>query len=169
MVGCQKKHLVLFDVDRGCEDYLSYKEKVKESERLGIDVVPLLFHGKVSDHKQLHELLQKESFLGGNKVEGIVVKNYNRFGQNGKILIGKHVSEEYKETQKKDWKKQNPGQRDIINIISDMLKTKARWEKAIQHIRDEGGFPEYYKNKLMEKQFDEKERKNEEGEEIQSG
>ncbi len=46
----------------------------------------------------LYALLEKESILGG-KVEGIVVKNYARFGKDKKVLMGKYVSEQGKPQQ----------------------------------------------------------------------
>ncbi|KKK50998.1 hypothetical protein LCGC14_3119400, partial [marine sediment metagenome] len=78
------------------------------------------------------------SILGGSKVEGIVIKNYTRFGKDGKALMGKFVSEEFKETNKRDFNARNPSATDIKQRIIESLKTEARWNKAVQHLKEKG-------------------------------
>jgi hypothetical protein len=140
------------------------------------------------------------SCLGGVPVEGLVFKNYERFDQyTGKVMMGKHVSEAFKEVhQSKKYKTSN---KDIIETLKERYRTEARWQKAAQHLREIGvltdhpsdigsliqevtqdvltecrdeiadalfkwgwkqisrgitsGLPEWYKQKLMEKQFEE--------------
>jgi hypothetical protein len=133
-----KDFLILFDVNPSEETYLDYTEKFNEANRLGLECVPLLHAGEKLDYDQFKALLQKESVLGGPKIEGFVVKNYFKFGRDKKCLIGKFVSEDFKEKHGVEWKKMNPGQDDIIHLIGSSLKTEARWNKAIQHLRDEG-------------------------------
>ena len=41
-------NIVIFDIDIGLENYLSWEEKKKESERLGFEVAPVLFEGKIA-------------------------------------------------------------------------------------------------------------------------
>lgn len=133
-----RKHLVLFDVDTGLEAYLNRDKKKLEAAFLGLEVVPWLFWGRVKSMDEVLALLNEQSFLGGQKVEGIVVKNYARFGPDGKALMGKYVSEEFKEVHRKSWKDRNPGGRDILQRLVNGLKTEARWNKAVQHLRDRG-------------------------------
>jgi len=52
--------------------------------------------------------------------------------------MGKFVSEAFKEKHKVDWKEGNPGQNDIVTKIVNGFRTGARWEKAIQHLREAG-------------------------------
>lgn len=145
-------------------------------------------------------MLNHESCLGGAKVEGIVVKAYGRFTRDGKTMMGKYVSEVFKEKHVEDWKLRNPGSGDRVTQIINMLRTEARWQKAVQHLREQGvllgepkdigpligelkrdlfeeeldwlkqrlfkefiddvvrgvlrGFPEWYKEKLLERAFD---------------
>lgn len=193
------KHLILFDINTGEEIYLSREEKEEEAGRLGLEIVPAFYKGKVTDVKQFYSLLETESFLGGQKIEGIVVKNYNRFGKDKKVLMGKYVSESFKENNQKNWRKSSVYQSDILTILNGKYKTTARWEKAVQRLREAGnleesptdigpliqeiikdvkvectdeimkdlfewawpklsrtlshGMPEWYKQKLLEKQF----------------
>jgi hypothetical protein len=194
-----EKHIILFDVDNGHNAYRTYEEKAAEASRIGLEVVPKLFEGRLTSVSQVMELLERVSVLGGNKIEGFVIKNYTRFGRDGKAMMGKHVSEKFKEKHGKDWKAANPGGKDILQTIGDSLRTEARWEKAVQHLRERdaitdspkdigrlikevhadlkeeceeevaialmkwawpkisrraaAGIPEWYKNRLMEKQL----------------
>ena len=131
-------HIILFDIRVGDEDYLSYDEKKMEVERLGLEIVPKLFYGKVESLEHLKKLLETESILGKNKIEGVVVKNYKRFGTDGKALMAKIVSDAFKEVHKKSWKIDNPASKDILQQIIDKYKTNARWEKADQHLKEDG-------------------------------
>lgn len=133
-----KDHWIIFDILRGEEDYLTYEEKVIECARIGLECVPLLYKGKISNSNELLNLMASTSILGGQKIEGLVIKNYKKFGEDGKALFAKHVSEEFKEIHKADWKDRNPGQNDIITVIGQSLKTPARWNKAAQHLKEKG-------------------------------
>lgn len=192
-------HIILFDITTGHEEYLSYPEKKAVAEGMGLEVVPCLFQGKIENVEQIRALLDRVSILGGNKIEGMVIKNYRRFTQQKKAMFGKYVTEEFKEIHRREWKNTNPTQGDIVTQISTDLKTPARWNKAIQHLRESGqltdspqdigplmkeivadvlkecedeiktrlfnfawphisrgitrGVPEWYKQKLMDKQF----------------
>lgn len=131
-------HLILFDVNTDEEAYLCYDEKYAESERLGLECVPLLKFGTLNAIEQMTELLETVSVLGGQKVEGVVIKNYQRFGRDGKVLMGKHVSEAFREVHKKDWKLSNPGRNDVVAVLQNKYRTEARWNKAVQHLRERG-------------------------------
>jgi hypothetical protein len=192
--------MIVFDINTDDECYLSYEEKVQEATRLGLEVVPQLFYGMVTSAEELKKFLEHESILGGTKIEGMVIKNYFRYNPEKKALMGKFVSEAFKEKHKKEWGESNPGNKEIIQKLIEMLRTEVRWHKAIQHLRDAGelensprdigklmkeipndvlkeeedwikemlfryawhhisrgitaGFAEWYKNLLMESQFD---------------
>lgn len=133
-----KDHVILFDVNPAQEDYVSWEDKAAEAERLGLEVVPRLFHGTITDLEMFRLLLDTVSVLGGQKIEGVVVKNYARFGLDKKVLIGKYVSEAFKEVHAAEWKAENPKSGDIVEILIRQYKTPARWAKAVQHLRDAG-------------------------------
>lgn len=132
------KHLILFDINTGEEEYLDRAKKELEAERLGLEVVPVLFQGEISEPKTLLDFLERPSILGGQKIEGMVIKNYRRFGEDKKVLMGKYVSEAFKEVHGAEWKKNNPTSGDIIQRLIMHYKTPARWNKAVQHLRDRG-------------------------------
>lgn len=193
-------NVILFDINSDEERYLSYEEKQAEAARIGLEIAPLLFAGKIESANDVLAFLEQESILGGQKIEGVVIKNYSRFGRDKKVLMGKYVSEAFKEVHKKAWGESNPKQGDIILRLIGMLKTPARWDKAVIHLAERGelensprdigkliaevksdlkkecvdeikntlfswaidsvlrgsvgGLPEWYKQKLLDSQFD---------------
>lgn len=132
------QHLIIYDIVRGQEDYLDEEEKVLEAQRLGLECVPTLYSGQVESADLLRGLLETESILGGAKIEGFVIKNHRMLGPDKKALMGKFVSEEFKEKHAHEWKVSNPKQGDVIQLLIKALCTPARWDKAIQHLRDDG-------------------------------
>lgn len=195
-----EKNIIIFDINTGHEAYMAYSAKQEEASRIGLEVVPHLYGGMIEDVSIIRGLLDTISCLGGQKIEGVVIKNYSRYGQDKKVLMGKFVSEKYKEVHQREWKDGNPRQKDIVNRIIEKYKTPARWQKALQHLREDGkiedsprdigllikevwpdiekeckmeimeelykwaenhlrrgvigGLPEWYKQVLMEKQFE---------------
>lgn len=191
-------YVILFDIDAALQDYLPPRNLKEAASQLGLESVPCFFEGEITDLDQLKSLLDTESILGGVKIEGIVIKNYNRWGVDGKALMGKWVREEFKEEHRRSWKPAGPG---VLDKIEAIYKSPARWLKSVQHLRDEGqitftptdigkliveiqkdleeeakgeiseilydhhrreimkriirGFPEFYKEHLAERQFDE--------------
>lgn len=132
------RHLIVFDINSGHEEYLSYQDKADECARLGLEIVPLLFEGMIETAEQFRSMLDRVSILGGQKIEGVVVKNYRRFGPDKKVLIGKFVSEAFKEVHAAEWKASNPTRTDIVEALIESLRTPARWNKAVQHLRERG-------------------------------
>ena len=135
-------NIILFDIATGEEQYLSYDDKKIEAERIGLEVVPLIYKGKVEDLEMFKSLLDTVSVLGGQKIEGVVVKNYNKFDQEKKSLKGKYVSEAFKEVHKHTWGESNPGKSDMLTFLGLKYKTYARWNKAIQHLKEAGNLTE---------------------------
>lgn len=132
-------NIILFDIMIGPEEYMKHSEKQVEAHSLGLECVPCFHEGEYTAASQsLQEFFARESVLGGAKIEGVVVKNYARFGIDKKILIGKFVSEAFKEIHRTSWKIANPGPGDVVQHIISELKTDARWRKAVQHLRDAG-------------------------------
>lgn len=133
-------NVVLFDINVGEEQYLPYSEVVVEAARLDLEVVPLIHAGMVESYDVLKAFLSTTSFLGGQKIEGVVVKpiGYGLFGIDKKVLMGKYVSEAFKEIHGGEWRKNNPSNNEVIEKVALSYKTPARWEKSIQHLRDAG-------------------------------
>jgi hypothetical protein len=123
------KHLILFDITVGTETYLDRANKEEEAARIGLEIVPLVFMGKITDIDFFKSLLKQTSILGGQQIEGVVVKNNLRFGKDGKPLFGKFVSPEFREVHKGEWKKANPLSQDIIDQLVAQYRTPARWRR----------------------------------------
>jgi len=131
-------NIIIFDINRGQESYLSYEEKKAEAERLGLEVVPLIYQGMITSPEQFLQFMETISVLGGQKIEGVVVKNYSKMGPDKKVLLAKYVSEAFKEVHKVEWKVQNPNKGDIMQLLAAKYKTDSRRHKAIQHLREAG-------------------------------
>lgn len=133
-------YIILFDINTGNQEYLSYEDKKAEADRLGLECVPLLYSGRIESVESVRELLSTVSVLGGQTIEGIVVKpkGYDLYGVDKKVLMGKFVSEAFKEVHRKSWGEANPTQKDIVTQVVAMYGTQARWNKAIQHLREAG-------------------------------
>lgn len=132
------KHLIVFDINTGHEHYMSREDKQAEAARIGLEFVPCYFIGMVESVEQLKLFLDCESILGGEKIEGIVAKNYNRFSIDGKAMIGKLVRDGFHERNCAEFRKANPKSKDIVSNLIDTYRTTARWEKAVQHLAEAG-------------------------------
>lgn len=131
-------HVILFDINTGHEEYMPHEKKLAEAIRLGLEVVPVIHAGPVESIDVFREFLARESVLGGQPIEGVVVKNYDLFGQDKKVLMGKFVSEAFKEVHAGSWKAENPKQGDILQALIQQYHTPARWQKALIHLRERG-------------------------------
>ena len=71
-----EKHLMVFDINTGHEEYMPYDQKAAECARLGLETVPLVYEGMLDTFADFRSMLDRVSALGGQKIEGVVVKNY---------------------------------------------------------------------------------------------
>lgn len=133
-----KGNIIIFDIDRNDQHFLSPHRKAEEALRLGLEWVPILFKGKIDNWHELRLFLDRESILGGTKIEGMVIKSYYQYTQDKKFLKGKHVSKKFIEAHQKNWKSDG-NKKDIIQEIIAGIRTDARWEKAVMHLRERGG------------------------------
>lgn len=133
-----KDFVMLFDIDVGEEAYLTPAQVREEIASLDLEFVPVLHEGKVTSLEQVHEFIQRVSALGGANVEGVVIKAYGQYGADKKTLMAKYVSEAFKEVHKGEWRKANPTKGDVIELLIQEYCTPARWNKAIQHLRERG-------------------------------
>jgi hypothetical protein len=137
-----RNHLMLFGAmlypeERFVSDFDSL---VHYAEDLGVEVVPLIYSGDVSGPEFIRGLLERESVLGGSKIEGVVVKNYTeKFllgGQPMPLMAGKYVSEAFKEVHQ-GWNKEHTSKGKWQTFV-DSFHTEARWVKAVQHLEERG-------------------------------
>jgi len=136
-----KNYLYLFGVMEG-QNFVSDFDKLCEyADLLEIERPHLLYKGEVKDIKELEKILEEDSCLGKEKVEGIVVKNYKEPALAGSRMIpismGKYVREEFKERHKSEWKGTHTG-KGKFELFIGSFKSEARWQKAIQHFAEKG-------------------------------
>lgn len=133
--------LILYDINFGEEAYLAYHRVEYEAGRLGIDCIPLIAQaqdGSTYTKADFDGWLQTKPLLGGPMIEGIVIKNYTQFGADKKVLMGKYVSETFKEVHKERWNQDKATKGTALQRLEAMYKTEARWLKAVQHLREAG-------------------------------
>lgn len=136
-----EKFMVLFDVETDYCKFMSPAERNLEGDRLGLETPRSWYLGPGSLFRldSLEQMLEGTPMLGGAMIEGVVIKNYGQFGADGKVLMGKHVCEKFREINNKAQRAANPTQADIISSLGDRYRSEQRWEKAIQHLRESGG------------------------------
>ena len=131
-----KNNIVIFGARIGEMWITRYEELKRMANEIDLETVPLIADGTVKSVDEIKEFLSADSFLGGTKIEGIVVKNYAQLALIGDKtpVFGKYVSEAFKEKHAIEWKCG-------ANKLNDFLlsfKTEARWNKAVQHLKEEG-------------------------------
>lgn len=130
-------HIVLFDVELPDGEFGDLSRVAHEAAVMGIEAVP--YFDVVASADGIRGLLQRESVLGHALIEGVVVKNYHQYDyRTGKILMGKLVSEAFKESHKREWKTTNPTKLDVVEHLIEELRQPTRWAKAVQHLRERG-------------------------------
>jgi hypothetical protein len=85
--------------------------------------------------------METVSYLGGQTIEGVVVKRYEDWMFLGRILTpvkaGKYVTEKFKEVHQRDWSRLNTS-KGKFEQLQDKYRSEARWQKAIQHLKERG-------------------------------
>lgn len=139
-----KGHIVLFGIKKVTEQGAVFIDDWnvlnEEAQRLGIDVAPLIYAGVMDSVNDLEELLNKPSVFGAQFMEGVVVKRYGICGRDcSSLMVAKLVNDEFREVQKsKKARKTDKGAAEQLAEIIECYHTTARFDKAIQHLRDAG-------------------------------
>lgn len=132
-----KNHLVLFDVL--FQGRWGTREELENSAKnLNIDIIPELYRGP-ADVEKIKSLLTTQSYLGGQIVEGVVIKNYEQniyIGGHLFPLFTKYVREEFKELHSVDWKIRQP--KDTLADYVKAFAAEPRWQKAVIHMKEAG-------------------------------
>lgn len=135
-----KNNYCLFGASNGMGTFYSPTTITEIAAHMDCDRVPIIYDGeaKANNLEQLKVWMDRESYLGGHKIEGVVIKNYAESvfigGVVFPILSAKFVSEEFKEKHKVDF----VTGKDNLALLMESYRTEARWRKAIQHIREDG-------------------------------
>lgn len=133
-----KGNIILFDIDREDQDYLSPEDSISLTNSMDLEFVPTWIHNGKPSVEQLEIWMQKKSVLGNTTLEGLVFKNYDEYGRDSKVLMGKYVSDKFREVHDKDWKKRNPGAKAFVAVLVEQYATESRWAKAVQHLTEAG-------------------------------
>lgn len=135
-----KSNLMIFDILTSDGVYLQPSDVQLIAATFGIEAVPELYYGDACGFpKEIQDaLLQKESVLGGVKIEGFVIKNYSKPHVESKsgFLTAKVVAPEFKEKHASSPLKAKANS--PVESIINHYRTEARWLKAIQHLREAG-------------------------------
>lgn len=125
----------------GTKEFYPYSTIEEWAGKLQVDAVPVLKTGLCSPEEVLELVKDRTSYLGGQKIEGVVVKAYKPWLFLGQIpltvMSGKYVTEDFKEVHHKSWKAEHTG-KGKLEVAVSQYKTEARWNKAVQHLRDAG-------------------------------
>lgn len=134
-----KQNIILFDIEKTLYNFLTPEEKEKEANRLGLECVPMFGTFILNKPDDLLKFLDNISVLGNEKIEGVVLKpvGYKLFGNDGKVVMGKYVREDFKERNSKNWKKNvNPSKNMIIENLVQLFTTDASKQKALQRLKE---------------------------------
>jgi hypothetical protein len=134
-----KGNIILFDIDRGDQHYMNMGALIDVAVHLDLECVPTyMVLGAKPSLAELQLLLADHTSILGGPMEGIVLKNYEQYGPDSKVLMAKMVSADFREKHGKDWKERNPTSKDFVRALGQEYATEARWRKAVQHLRERG-------------------------------
>jgi hypothetical protein len=132
-----KGNVILFDVEYPDGTFANPTTLLLEAHQLDLECVPTFYEGNaIAIQDMLPSYLTNESILGGTRIEGIVIKNYYKTDQNGKTLMGKLVSDEFKESMNTKDNVNKLDEKEIVSVIVNMYNKEARWSKAVQHLNE---------------------------------
>lgn len=125
-------NIILYDVD-------TWKFPLEDTSFCSpFEYVPFIWSCNFEDITQemLDEWLDRESILGGSKIEGVVIKAYSVIdSRNNQPIMVKYVSPRFKEIAKQP---QNDSKMDVFSQLAEMYGTEARYQKAYQHLQEQG-------------------------------
>ena len=136
-----KNNLYLFGVQKGEVFISDFNVLCYYADMLEIEKPNLIYNGEIKDVNSLEKLLEEDSCLGKIKIEGIVVKNYEEPSIVGSMIIpismGKYVSEKFKEKHANEWNTSFTV-KGKLELFLESFKSEARWQKAVQHLKEKG-------------------------------
>lgn len=135
-----KNYIMVFGVMAGEGWVHDHAEMSAWAARIDLEAVPLLHSGPLDSVEQLNSFFERDSVLGNEKLEGVVVKNFAQkmmIGQQIYPQFGKYVRAEFKERHAKEWgPKFSEGNK--LDLWLESFRAEARWQKAVQHLRESG-------------------------------
>ena len=147
-----KYNVVIFDVEHEGR-ILDPKQLTDLCIDLGFEMAPIYYEGMVEEDS-IEKYLDHKSILGNVSVEGVVVKRtYNQLYVHPFRSINKEeanhsdlamfmparlklVSTKFRELNDKEWKGESADS--VYEKIGKKYNTEARWNKVIQHAKEDG-------------------------------
>lgn len=132
----------VYDLETEC--YLPQNEVKDIVNRLNLIYVPVFYDGEFTSWEDVREFVGKTE-LGGELGEGIVVKNQTRLNDpNTKLpFYTKIVTEKFSEHMKQRVvDPEKLAEKERVNAIAETIVTRARVEKILNKLVDEGIIPE---------------------------
>ena len=134
-----------YDVyDLKTEGYLPQNEVKDIVNRLDLIQVPVFYHGEFTSWEDVRKFVGRTE-LGGELGEGVVVKNQTRLNDPNTRLpfYTKIVIEKFSEHKKQRVvDPEKLAERERLNAIAETIVTRARVEKILNKLVDEGIIPE---------------------------
>lgn len=166
-----RNNLYLFGAMIG-DEHVRTDKLIELANELRIEP-PCIFASRkeVDSQSDIEEYIKLDSCLGGTKVEGVVIKQYNEsypplmsssqafFGY---PMAGKLVRDDFKERLNKEWSGKKQRETPLNKVTTEFL-TEARFHKTVQHLNDNGDLtyemkdlkyiiPEFYRDLVDEEQ-----------------
>ena len=130
--------LIIYDIDTGDQNLLDPESRNHEVARLGLEAVPVLDMCEPDMEGLEYLVTNRESCLGGPKIEGVVMKPVDPVYDmaTSKVLMAKYVSAAFKEQHTAAWKV--PTKASLINQVAERFCPPARYQKAVQRLEETG-------------------------------
>jgi hypothetical protein len=141
--GSNMQQFYLFDIyNEFLGEYVDFLMVKGEASRLNINLIPVFYEGQYQSFEHLMSFVGQSQL--GNVGEGVVVKNVNYKDRFGHQKFVKLVSEGFAEVQKQKLPKDpNAPQPPESKFVNECL-TKARVEKLLYKLVDEGTLDEQF-------------------------
>jgi len=132
-------NIAIFDIARGENDYLSRDELERECGRIGLEPVACFGTYTFHTYESVASMLDRPSYLGKNKIEGVVLKPVvPMFGEDAKPLYTKVVSEAFRELHAGNSEYKTTKKTETIQAIAEEVSTRPRWQKTRARLAEEG-------------------------------
>ena len=131
-------HIMLFDCIKDGK-YVDKQTLEFIAKDLNIDVVPELYKGTITVDGIKELLALAKPYLGGEMIEGVVVKNYTQT-----ILLGGSVFPLFTKYVQPAFREKHMGNKEFqpkvqfMEELKEELRNPNRWEKAYQHLKEVG-------------------------------
>lgn len=122
--------------------WLDHDDLMLLGRELNFEVVPLIA-AHYPTPIEMDQMLERESILGKEKIEGVVIRNLDNvvafFPQDQPApVLCKYVRSDFRERNSKEWAGVNDSTQNKFQALFETYRTEPRWRKAIQHLQEAG-------------------------------